>query len=229
VEEGPGINDNGSGSAAILEIAKQMSNLGIKPTNRVRFAWWGAEEFGLLGSEYYVSTLPKAELKNLMLNLNFDMIGSPNFVRFVYDGDGSGTGTSGPNGSGSIENVFTDYFSGLGLAAEPTAFDGRSDYLAFIDRGIPAGGLFSGAEGIKTAQQAAIYGGAAGVAYDSCYHQACDSYPSNLNDTSLDQLGDAVAHAILQFAMTTSSVNGTGKASDKAVARTDFKGSLKRK
>jgi Zn-dependent M28 family amino/carboxypeptidase len=83
VPEGPGIQDNGSGSAAILEIAIQMAELGIEPRNRVRFAWWGAEEFGLLGSQYYVDNLTKREQKDIALNLNFDMTGSPNFVRFV--------------------------------------------------------------------------------------------------------------------------------------------------
>jgi Zn-dependent M28 family amino/carboxypeptidase len=228
VTEGPGINDNGSGSATLLEVAKQMSQLGIQPTNRVRFAFWGGEEFGLLGSEYYVSHLPTSELKNIMLNLNFDMIASPNFVRFVYDGDGSGTGTKGPNGSGNIEKVFNDYFSSQGLATAPTAFDGRSDYGPFIDRGIPAGGVFTGAEGMKTAQQAAVYGGTAGVAYDHCYHQLCDDL-TNLNSTGLDQMSDGVADATLQFAMTTSAVNGTSKASDKATATTDYKGNFLRK
>ena len=89
---GPGINDNGSGSAAILETALQMAELDIEPTNRVRFAFWGGEEDGLIGSEYYVSQLDARELKQHAVNLNFDMVGSPNFVRFVYDGDGSAFG-----------------------------------------------------------------------------------------------------------------------------------------
>jgi Zn-dependent M28 family amino/carboxypeptidase len=228
VLEGPGIQDNGSGSAAILELAKQMAELGVNPTNRVRFAWWGGEEFGLLGSELYVSHLSSRELKDIALNLNFDMIASPNFVRFVYDGDGSATGTSGPNGSGNIEKVFTDYFATQGLAIDPTPFSGRSDYGPFIDRGIPAGGLFTGAEGIKTAQQAAVYGGTAGVAYDHCYHQLCDDI-TNVNHTALDQMSDAVADATLQFAMTSSSVNGTSRASDQVTASTDFSGNLLRK
>ena len=159
VDAGPGVNDNGSGTAAILEVAKQMAALRVQPTNRVRFAFWGAEEFGLLGAEHYLANLPKAELKNLMLNLNFDMVGSPNYVRFVYDGDGSATGTKGPSGSGNIERVFLDYFASQRLPTAPTAFDGRSDYGPFIDRGIPAGGLFTGAEGIKSAAEAAVYGG----------------------------------------------------------------------
>jgi Zn-dependent M28 family amino/carboxypeptidase len=210
VPAGPGINDNGSGTAAILEIAVQMANLGIQPRNKVRFAFWGAEEAGLVGAEQYVSQLNKKQIQDIQANLNFDMIGSPNFVRFVYDGDGSGTELAGPNGSGSIESVFLDYFAEQGLATEPTAFDGRSDYGPFIAVGIPAGGLFTGAEGIKTAEQAAIYGGTAGMAYDPCYHQACDTYANN-SDTALDQMTDATAHAVLTFAMTTSAVNGTDK------------------
>ena len=116
----------------------------------------GCEESGLLGSQYYVDNLSKREIKNIALDLNFDMIGSPNFVRFVYDGDGSDTPLAGPNGSKNIEQVFLTYFAEYagGLPTEPTAFDGRSDYGPFIAVGIPAGGLFTGAEGIKTEDEA---------------------------------------------------------------------------
>ena len=235
VPEGPGINDNGSGSAADLEVALQMAELDIQPRNRVRFAFWGAEESGLFGSQYYVDSLPKKEIQNIAVNLNFDMVGSPNYVRFGYDGDASDTDSLGSTGSGVVEDVFTDYFASQGLASEPTAFDGRSDYDAFINVGIPAGGLFTGAEDIKTPEEAAVYGGAAGVAYDPCYHQACDSftplldgadpahyaaieagYPpgtlvGNLNTQALDEMSDAIAHGTLTFAQTTSAVTGTEK------------------
>ena len=109
----------------------------IKTKNKIRFAWWGAEEFNLLGSQFYVDSLSDEEFAKIMANLNFDMIASPNFVRFVYDGDGSDTGTEGPAGSGAIEQMFVDWFDSQGLASEPTAFDGRSDYGPFIDRGAP--------------------------------------------------------------------------------------------
>jgi Zn-dependent M28 family amino/carboxypeptidase len=212
VPQGPGIQDNGSGSAAILEIALQMAALEIEPRNKVRFAWWGAEESGLVGSTFYVNNLSNRDIKNIALNLNFDMIGSPNFVRFVYDGNGSDTLLSGPNGSANIEKVFLDYFADEagGLATEPTAFDGRSDYGPFIAVGIPAGGLFTGAEGTKTDDQVAIYGGTAGDQYDPCYHLACDTF-ANISLEALDQNSDAAAHAVLTFAETTSSVNGTDK------------------
>jgi len=222
VPAGPGINDNGSGSAAILEIALQMVELGITPRNQVRFIWFSAEEEGLIGSEYYVSQLSRRQIKDIAVMLNFDMIGSPNYVRFVYDGDGSGTGTAGPNGSDVVEDVFLDYFGST--PTEPTAFDGRSDYGPFIDVGIPAGGLFTGAEVFKTAEQVAIYGGTAGVAYDPCYHQACDTFANN-NNTALDQMTDATAHAVLTFAMTTSAVNGTDKGKGSGQADLEFSGS----
>ncbi|MGW6174997.1 M20/M25/M40 family metallo-hydrolase [Arthrobacter sp. NPDC055138] len=214
VPEGPGINDNGSGSAAILETALQIAASGDEPRNRVRFAFWGGEEDGLLGSEYYVSQLTKKDIKNHALNLNFDMVGSPNAVRFVYDGDGSAFGLTGPNGSANVEHIFEDYFASQGLATEPTAFDGRSDYFAFINNGIPAGGLFTGAEEIKTDEQAAIYGGTAGEAYDPCYHQACDTV-ENVDPVVLEQMADAIAHTTLTFAETTSAVNGTAKGNGK--------------
>jgi hypothetical protein len=161
----------------------------------------GAEESGLLGSEHYVESLSNEELQDIVADLNFDMLGSPNYVRFVYDGDGSATGTVGPPGSAQIEALFNDYFASQGLATEPTEFDGRSDYGPFIDVGIPAGGLFSGAEGIKTAEEAAVYGGTAGEPYDSCYHQACDDI-TNLSTKALFELGDGAAHAVMTLART---------------------------
>ena len=205
VPEGPGINDNGSGSATILEVALQLARLNIFTQKAVRFIWFGAEESGLLGSQHYVDQLSEAEQAKISVMLNFDMVASPNFVRFVYDGDGSDTGTAGPTGSDIVENVFVNYFNNLGLKSAATAFDGRSDYGPFIAVGIPAGGLFSGAEGIKTKEQAAIYGGTANVAYDACYHQACDTF-TNINNTSLNQLSDAVAHAVLTFSTSPSSL-----------------------
>ena len=225
VPEGPGINDNGSGSATVLEIAVQLARLGVQPTNRVRFAFWGAEESGLLGAEHYVSSLSRQELNDIELNLNFDMVGSPNFVRFVYDGDGSATGIKGPSGSGSIEEVFLNYFASQDLPVEPTAFDGRSDYDAFTSVGIPAGGLFTGAEGVKTTEEAAVYGGTAGVSYDPCYHQACDT-TKNISPVAIDQMSDAAAHATLVFAMTGSSVNGTNTS---GATDSEYQGSNARK
>jgi Zn-dependent M28 family amino/carboxypeptidase len=204
VEEGPGINDNGSGTATLLTIAEQLTWLHIKPRNTLRFAFWGAEEAGLFGSNFYVANLTDEQFANISLNLNFDMVGSTNFVRFVYDGDGT-IGDPGPPGSDVIEEVFTTFFNERGLASEPTLFDGRSDYFAFIQNDIPAGGLFSGAEGIKTPAQEANYGGTAGVAYDACYHQACDTI-NNVNRTALRQFGKAAAHAVLYFAQTKENV-----------------------
>ncbi len=212
VAAGPGINDNGSGSAGILETAIQLAK--TKPENTVRFAWWSAEESGLVGSNYYVDNLTQAERDKIALYLNFDMIGSPNYARFVYDGDNdafaAGPGQPSavaPAGSDQIEALFEDYFASQGLASEPTPFSGRSDYGRFISVGIPAGGLFTGAEGIKTAAQAAKFGGTAGVAYDVCYHQACDTI-ANVNRKGLDEMSDAVAHAVISYAQSTQAVNG---------------------
>jgi len=202
VSRGPGINDNGSGSATILEVAKVFAQQERAPRNKLRFIWYSAEELGLLGAAFYVNNLTQAERDKIEMNLNFDMIGSPNFVRFVYDGNNSAfappNAQPGPAGSGAIEQVFRDYFASQGLAVESTPFNGRSDYGPFITNGIPAGGLFTGAEGIKTAAQAAIYGGTAGQQYDPCYHLACDTFDNN-SLTALDQMSDAVAHSVLYF------------------------------
>ncbi len=224
VDVGPGINDNGSGSAGILEIAEQMSALKMtkKLERPVRFAFWGAEEAGLLGSEHYVGALSDAERAKIYANLNFDMIGSPNYVRFVYDGDGSDGGPSGPPGSSAIEKVLTDYFTAKGLASETTEFSGRSDYGPFIAAGIPAGGLFTGAEGVKTPEQAAVYGGTAGAPYDSCYHQACDTI-NNLNTNALNELGDAAAHAVYVLTMSTQGLFGDGNRKPAKVSKKQLK------
>ena len=224
VPEGAGINDNGSGTATILEVAEEMSELGIEPRNKVRFAFWGAEESGLLGAEYYVSQLSARQQKDIAIYLNFDMVGSPNYGRFIYDGDGSATPDAGPNGSAVAEAVFEDYFASQGLATLPTAFDGRSDYGPFIAEGIPAGGLFTGAEDVKTEEEARLFGGTAGVAFDPCYHSPCDDI-SNLSVEALDQMSDATAHAILTFARTTSAVNGTEKGQGTPSSSFEYKGS----
>ena len=218
VEAGPGINDNGSGSSSILELAEQVAKLPAEPRNRIRFAFWGAEEAGLVGSTAYVQGLSAEDREEIEANLNFDMVASPNFVRFVYDGnnDGGVGGAVGPPGSAEIEQVFLRYFASQGLATDPTAFDGRSDYGPFIAAGvdIPAGGLFTGAEGIKTQRQEDIYGGTAGLAFDPCYHQACDTI-FNLSHTALDQMSDAVAHAAWTLARSQSSLT-TASAARKA-------------
>jgi aminopeptidase Y len=209
VNAGPGIQDNGSGSAAILEVAQQMAK--VKPVNKVRFALWGAEESGLVGSRFYVANLPQAERDKIALYLNFDMIGSPNHVFFIYDGDDSDVfgAPAGPPGSAEIEKLFENFYGLVGESYKGTDFSGRSDYGPFIAAGvdIPSGGLFTGAEGIKSAQEAAIWGGTAGQQYDPCYHLACDTY-ANINLHAFDVNTDAVAFATLTYAFSTQSVNG---------------------
>jgi aminopeptidase Y len=228
VQDGAGINDNGSGSAAVLEVALKLAEESVTTANKVRFAWWGAEESGLLGSEHYVANLTDEEIEDIALYLNFDMIASPNYMFGVYDGDNSG-GTAPPGfippGSAEIEDVFEAFYTSRGLPFQDTEFSGRSDYGPFIAVGIPAGGLFTGAEGVKTAAQAESYGGVAGVAYDPCYHQFCDNLRGdgqnealydalredytlvgNVNTFAFDTNADAVATAVLTFAFDTSTL-----------------------
>ncbi|MBB3730167.1 M28 family metallopeptidase [Nonomuraea dietziae] len=207
VEDGPGINDNGSGVGAILEVALQMAK--SRPENKVRFAFWGGEEFGLLGAEHYVANLTEQERANIALYLNFDMVASPNYVYHVYDGDDSdGVGAGpGPEGSAQIEKYFEEFYASRGLASKGTDFDGRSDYGPFIAVGIPAGGLFTGAEKRKTPEEVAKWGGTAGERYDRCYHQACDDI-RNINDTALDVNADAIATLVGTYAFDPSKING---------------------
>ncbi|MFC9121843.1 M28 family metallopeptidase [Streptomyces sp. NPDC057067] len=184
VTSGAGINDNGSGSAAVLETALAVSRAQLAPDKHLRFAWWGAEELGLVGSKYYVNNLATAERSKLAGYLNFDMIGSPNPGYFVYDDDPV------------IEQTFKDYYAGLSIPTEiETEGDGRSDHAPFKNAGVPVGGLFSGADYTKTSAQAQKWGGTAGQAFDRCYHSSCDT-TANINDTALDRNSDAIAHAV---------------------------------
>jgi Zn-dependent M28 family amino/carboxypeptidase len=207
VTAGPGINDNGSGSAALLETALMMAK--VKPQNTVRFAWWGAEESGLIGSTAYVEGLSAAERDRIALYLNYDMVGSPNYIFMVYDADQSTfqAPVAVPAGSVAIEDLYESFYTLVGEPYDDTAFDGRSDYQAFIEAGIPSGGLFTGAEVVKTAEQAAIWGGTAGEQFDPCYHLACDTF-DNVNLHALEVNSDLIAFAQLTFAYSTESVNG---------------------
>ena len=201
VAAGPGINDDGSGSAQDVEIALQYEKAVKNPKNHLRFVFFGAEEEGLLGSAHYVENLDQAARDDIMAMVDLDMMASPNYARFVYDGDGSDfPGDEGPTGSDIIEALFTNYWAGRGLVSETIPFDGRSDYVAFTDVGIPAGGIFAGAEVIKTAEQAAKYGGTAGIPFDPCYHQACDTL-ANLNRQAMDEFSDASAYVTGKLVM----------------------------
>ncbi|MFJ9035289.1 M28 family metallopeptidase [Streptomyces sp. NPDC102406] len=188
VTAGPGINDNGSGSAAILETALAVSRAQFKPTKHLRFAWWGAEELGMVGSRNYVNSLSLTDRSRIDGYLNFDMVGSPNPGYFVYDDDPA------------LEKVFKDYYTGLGVPTEiETEGDGRSDHAPFKNAGIPVGGLFSGADYLKTTAQAQKWGGTAGKAFDACYHSSCDT-AANISTTALDRNSDAIAYAIWALA-----------------------------
>jgi Zn-dependent M28 family amino/carboxypeptidase len=209
VPEGPGINDDGSGVAVLLALAEQLARQPIEPRNRIRFAFFGAEELGMLGSEHYVDALDAGQRGELAAYLNFDMLGSPNFVRYVYDGDGSSVGDPGPPGSAALERLLGDYLTSRDLPYEPTELSGRSDYAPFARIGVPVGGLFSGAEELKTRNEAVRYGGTEGEPLDRCYHRACDTL-ANVSDTALDELGDAAADAVQRLLMRTTDLRPTG-------------------
>jgi Zn-dependent M28 family amino/carboxypeptidase len=207
VPEGPGINDNGSGSAGILQTALELAD--VRHTqNAVRFAWWGAEESGLIGSSEYVASLDDAEQAQIAGYLNFDMIGSPNYIIGVYDANQS-TYTAPvdvPEGSTSLERVFTDYFDGKSQPWVDTEFSGRSDYQAFIVNGIPASGLFTGADDVKTEEEVALFGGTAGITHDPNYHSAADDL-SNIDRTALGINSKAIAFATLSLAQDPTPLN----------------------
>jgi hypothetical protein len=207
VIEGPGINDNGSGSAALLETALMMAN--SNTPNTLRFAWWAGEEQGLVGSADYVAGLSQAERDRIALYMNYDMVGSPNYIFMVYDADESTfeAPVVVPPGSAEIEDVYESYYTLVGEPYDDTEFSGRSDYEAFILAGIPSSGLFTGAEVIKTEEQEEIWGGTAGEQFDPCYHEVCDTF-ENVDLHALEVNSDLIAFAMLTFAYSTESVNG---------------------
>ncbi len=215
VQGGPGVNDNGTGSAAILETAIQLADVN-KLNNKVRFAWWGAEELGLLGSEHYVYDLvdnnPEV-LEEIATYVNFDMVGSPNHIIGVYDADEStyDAPVTVPAGSAETEDVLTDWFDSVGQPWVDTMFSGRSDYQAFIENGVPASGLFTGADGVKTQEEVELFGGTEGIIYDPNYHTPEDSI-DNVNRSALDVMSDAIAAAAITLAQDTSLVNGARSA-----------------
>ena len=207
VPAGPGINDNGSGSSALLETALMMAN--TEPENTLRFGWWAAEEQGLVGSTDYVNGLSQEERDRIALYMNYDMVASPNYVQMVYDSDVSTWPAPVviPAGSTAIEDVYESYYTAIGVPYDDAEYSGRSDYQVFINNGIPSGGLFTGAEVVKNEAQAAIWGGVAGESFDQCYHLACDTI-DNLALDALEVNSDLIAFAMLTFSYSTESVNG---------------------
>jgi Zn-dependent M28 family amino/carboxypeptidase len=211
VPEGPGINDNGSGVAAVLETALQ---LGSSPDvhNAVRFGFWGAEEIGLVGSRKYVQSLDINALKDIALYLNFDMLASPNPGYFTY-GDQSAPPKPGqpppqvPEGSAGIERTLVSYLTIAGRTAEETSFDGRSDYDPFNRAGIPTGGLFSGAEENKSAEQRRLWGGQADAPFDPNYHKPSDTL-QHIDLTALGINGSGVAYAVALYSQDIGGRNG---------------------
>jgi Zn-dependent M28 family amino/carboxypeptidase len=213
VATAPGTNDNGSGSAAVLEFAVQMAQKGFNPVNKVRFGWWTVEEEGTVGSFEYLNSLSDEDLSKIGMYLNFDMIASHNYAIFVYDGNVSDTADEPtidedmaelvrrPE-SGAIEQVFVDYFDSVGLIAYPDTLDARSDYDNFVYAGIPIGGANAGGDGTKTEEQATVYGGTAGETYDECYHKLCDNM-ENLNMDAMTSISKGLAHVAQHYAQKT--------------------------
>ena len=193
VMDGPGINDNASGTMTVLEIARQLATLSGGPGVaggggwRVRVAFWSGEELGLFGSFAYTEELG-SEADAIEAYLNFDMIGSKNGVRQVYDG----AATTSPEESGAVMDLFARALDDAGLAWEPIAVGAASDHFPFDQVGVPIGGLFSGANELKTAEQVATFGGTAGAQQDPCYHLGCDTV-DNIDPVRLEELARAAA------------------------------------
>lgn len=211
VRDSAAINDNASGVAALLVAAEELSARG-EPTNKVRFAWWGAEEFrGTPGSRHYVEDLAENggdELDSIAAYLNFDMVASTNHVIAVYDAQLS-TGDSEnavPDGSLEIMRFFTDYFDSRNQAWVPVTWDIVSDQVAFTEQDVPVGGLFTGSGERKSARQAILFGGEAREPRDPNYHTPGDDI-SNVDREVLDIMTDAIVHAATSLAEDSSALD----------------------
>ena len=189
---GPGINDDGSGVAALLVIAHRIRDLS-PPNLTLRFGLWGAEEGGQFGSAAYVAGLSTEERGRIRAYLNFDVLASPNAVRFVYDEAGAAPGSDGLTGA------FAVAFEQAGLAWAPVDLEGDSDHGPFAEAGIPTGGLFSGGIEPVTDAQAAVFGAVAGEPADPCSHVACDTI-DNIDLATLEEMADAIATVLVSIA-----------------------------
>ncbi|MFB6821471.1 M28 family peptidase [Streptomyces virginiae] len=208
VSAGPGINDNGSGSATLLENALVLAQKNPTMTKHVRFAWWTDEEQGLNGSEFYVNQLSSAQRSAIKGYYNFDMVGSTNGGYFINNVNST---TAAP---------LKAYWTSLNLAPEEnTEGQGRSDDYSFQQAGIPTSGYAAGASARKTSAQATKWGGTANAAYDPCYHSSCDT-TNNINATVLNRSADGVAYAVWKQA-----VGGETPAQDFSVAVSPSAGS----
>jgi len=209
---GPGINDNGSGVAAVLETALQLGPL-PPVNNAVRFAFWGAEEEGLNGVMDYVFGLDRDQLNDIALYLNFTMLGSPNAGFFTDDGDQSGPPGPGvasgdvPEGSAGIERTLFGYLSLAGKRPADMPLSTRTDYHPFMVAGVPIGGMTAGASQTKTTVQARLWGGQPGVWFDPNYQSARDTV-DNINREALAVMGSGVAFAVGCYAESIGGVNG---------------------
>jgi aminopeptidase S len=197
VRGGPGITDDGSGVAALLAIAE---HLGVNPAvpHTIRFAFFGSEEDDLQGSRSYVAGLSGPDRAAILVYLNLDMISSSNAGYFVQGGADGDTEESGPPGSATVGRILVDQLARTGVAGELIPFTGDDD-AAFVEADIPTGGLVNGDEDEKSPEQARAWGGQAGVAFDRCYHAACDRL-DQVNQVALDRFTRATAGAVAQFA-----------------------------
>jgi aminopeptidase S len=201
VTDGPGIVDNGSGVASLLEIA---TRLGAEPAvqNTVRFAFFDDEESGAVGSTGYVEGLSTADRERIALYLNVDMIASPNGGYFAQGGQGSDEEAAGPAGSGTVGQVLADQLARTGVPGPEIIEFVGDDESPFIEAGIPVGGAENGDAEQKTAEQAEAWGGQPDEVYDRCYHRACDRI-ENVNREVLGRYLPALAGTLAHFAIST--------------------------
>jgi aminopeptidase S len=185
VAAGPGMNDNASGVTALLVVAEALTHL-EPPEATIRFAFWGAEEGGPFGSAAYIAALDEAAIAAIDAYLNFDMLGSPNGLTFVYDEPGAA------HGSDALTTLVASPFTRRGLPWEPIDLTGHADHGPFTVAGIPTGGLFTGGREAVTDAQAARHGAIAGEPADPCSHATCDTL-DNVDVARLARMTDAIA------------------------------------
>ena len=118
--------------------------------------------------------------------MDYDMMASPNYEYQVYNANNK----EHPAGSEELKNLYVDFYKSNNLTYSFVPFDGRSDYVGFIDNGIPAGGIATGAEGINKKN---------GLPYDQCYHSLCDDVSNLAFDAFLINT-KLIAHSVATYA-----------------------------
>jgi hypothetical protein len=237
---GAGMLDNASGSATILNIAEQMKR--VNPRNKLRFIWFGGEELGLLGSEFYVNNLTSTERSHIGYDLDADVTATPNYLIGVLD----------PAGPDLFGRTVTETFPNRVYKASTVARDQAVEYLDSIGKnheflspvgtdaisfnavGIPASGVLTGQDCCKLQEEVDLFGGQLGNyegnlgTFDGgCVDNPfrwCDNLANN-DPKVMTFMSRAFANMVVHMAFDTKVMSASNTTSDTSTAQASAKNS----